>query len=170
MHIVTVDCIPCIFVVPVSLIKPVVWACFNGEASSIKIELLNIYGNSGGYLHQTISSISLQRMLATVGFTGTNGIQSHPPAHRIIANMWLIVYMTHNLPIIMVSMGDMVRVRLDRGSVLSSALACLSELLCHISVLVLPCLKVFTIQVFFSRSFSLSTTVKRTPVSVLSVC
>jgi len=86
MHIVTVECISCIFVVPVSLIKPVVWACFNGEASSIKIELLNIYGNSGGYLHQMISSISLQRRLATVGFTGTNGIQSHSPAHRIIAD------------------------------------------------------------------------------------
>ena len=34
--------------------------------------------NDGGYLRQTASSLSLQRMLATVGFTG-NGIQSHPP-------------------------------------------------------------------------------------------
>jgi len=35
----------------------------------------DIHGGSDGYMHQTISNISLQR-LATVGFTGTNGIQS----------------------------------------------------------------------------------------------
>jgi len=63
---------------------------FNGEDSNIKIELLNnILGDSGGYLQQMISSISLQRKLATVGFTGTNSIQSHPPTHRIIANRLL---------------------------------------------------------------------------------
>ena len=56
----------------------------------IKIKLLNnILGDSGGYLHQMISSIRLQRKLATVGFTGTNSIQSHPPTHRIIANRLL---------------------------------------------------------------------------------
>ena len=63
---------------------------FNGEDSNIKIKLLNdIHGDSDGYLHQKISSISLQSKLATVGFTGTNSIQSHPPTHRIIANRLL---------------------------------------------------------------------------------
>ena len=38
--------------------------------------------NDGGYLRQTASSLSLQRMLATVGFTGTNGMQSHPPTQN----------------------------------------------------------------------------------------
>jgi len=45
-------------------------------------------GDSGGYLHQTISSISLQR-LATVGFPGTNGIQSHPPTQRNCMYRWV---------------------------------------------------------------------------------
>jgi len=46
---------------------------------STKIDLFNdIHGDSGGYL-QEISNISLQRRLATVGLTGTNGIQSHSP-------------------------------------------------------------------------------------------
>ena len=49
----------------------------NGKASSINIELFgNKHGDSGGYLHQTISSITLQRRLATVDCTGMNGIQS----------------------------------------------------------------------------------------------
>jgi len=61
-------------------------------------ELLNdIHGDSGGYLHQTISSIILQR-LATVGFTGTNSIQSHPPTHRILAKRLLMIFMTYNSP------------------------------------------------------------------------
>jgi len=57
----------------------------NGKASSIKkMELFNdIHGDSGGYLHQTISS-----------FTGTV-IQSHPPTQRIIANWLLMIF---NLP------------------------------------------------------------------------
>jgi len=39
---------------------------FNWEASSIEMELFNnIHGDSGRYLHQRVSSISLQR-LATV--------------------------------------------------------------------------------------------------------
>ena len=57
-----------------------------GEASSInkQMELFNdIHGDSGSYLRQTVSSISLQR-LATIGFTGTNGKQSHPPTYQII--------------------------------------------------------------------------------------
>jgi len=103
----------------------------NGKVSSIEVELFNdIYGDSGGYLHQMISSISLQRRLATVGFTGTNGIQSHPPIHRIIANRLLIIFMTYPICLITVSTGDTVRIRLDRGSVLSYALACLSLIFC----------------------------------------
>jgi len=36
-----------------------------------------------------------------------------------------MIFMTYTIHLITVSMGGMVRVRLDRGSVLSSALACL---------------------------------------------
>jgi len=68
-------------------------------------------------LHHTISSISLLR-LATVGFTGTNGMQSHPPTHGIIANRLLMIFMTYTICLIMVSTGDTVRVKLNRGSVL----------------------------------------------------
>jgi len=66
-------------------------------------------------LYQAI--ISLQR-LATVGFTGTNGIQSHPPTQNYSNNRLLMMFMTY-----MILQGDMIRVRV---SVLSSALACLS--------------------------------------------
>jgi len=81
-----------------------------GRPVVLKIELFNdIHGDSGGYLHQPISSISIQRRLAIVGFTGTNGTQSHPPIHRIIANWLLMIFMTYTIRLIMVSMGDMVR-------------------------------------------------------------
>ena len=53
-------------------------------------------------MHLTISSISLPRRLATVGFTGTNGIESHPLTHRIIANMLLMIFMTYTMRLIMV--------------------------------------------------------------------
>ena len=50
------------------------------ETIGIEIEIFNdIHEDSGGYLHWTVSSISLQSRLASVNFTGTNGIQSHPP-------------------------------------------------------------------------------------------
>ena len=51
---------------------------------------------------------------------------SHTLQHTIIANRLLIIFMTYTVHLIMVSMGDTVRVTLDRGSVLRSALACLS--------------------------------------------
>jgi len=79
------------------------------------MELFNdIHGGLEGYLRQMVSSIGLQR-LATVGFTGTNSIQSHPPTHRIIANRLLMIFMTYTMHLIMVFAGDTVRVRLDRG-------------------------------------------------------
>ena len=99
-----------------------------GEASSIKMEIFNaIHGNSGGYF---VSSIILQKTLVTVGFTGTNGIQSHPPTHRIIANRLLMILTDlHNSS----NHGiyrDTVKVHLDRGSVLRSVLVCLSLNFC----------------------------------------
>ena len=89
----------CISAVPVSLIYENKQLC-DGEASSIKIlsYFNDIHEDSGGYLHPTISSISLPRRLAAAGFTGTNGIESHPLTHEIIANMLLMIFMTHNLP------------------------------------------------------------------------
>ena len=108
------------------------------------MELFNdINGDSGGYLHQLVISISLQRRLATVGFTGTNGIQSHPPTHRIIANRLLMIFMTYTMHLIMVHVyisEDMVRVRLDRGSCSAqfSFSLPISERLSHISILVVP--------------------------------
>ena len=83
------------------------------ETSGIEIEIFNdIHEDSGGYLHWTVSSISLQSRLASVSFTGTNGIQSHPPTYGV----WLLMlFMTY-------TMGVLVRVtvwiKLDRGSVI----------------------------------------------------
>ena len=46
----------------------------NGAANKIKTELFNdIHEDSGSHLGQTMSSVSIQPKLATVGFTGTNG-------------------------------------------------------------------------------------------------
>jgi len=56
------------------------------------MELFNdIRGDSGGYLLQTVSSISLQRRLATVYVTGTDGTQLHPPTHRIANRLLMII-------------------------------------------------------------------------------
>ena len=63
-------------------------------------------------MHWTVSSISLQSRLASVSFTGTNGIQSHPPTYGV---RLLMLFMTY-------TMGVLVRVtvwiKLDRGSVI----------------------------------------------------
>ena len=70
------------------------------------MELFNgIHGDSGGYLCQTVSSISLQ-MLATVGFTGSNGKQSHPPTYQIVANRLLMIFMTDTICLIMVILWE----------------------------------------------------------------
>ena len=48
----------------------------------LKPELFNdIHEDSGSHLGQTMSSVSIQPKLATVGFTGTNGTGT-PPTHR----------------------------------------------------------------------------------------
>ena len=50
------------------------WESVNGDANKIKTELFNdIHEDSGSHLGQTMSSVSIQPKLATVGFTGTNG-------------------------------------------------------------------------------------------------
>ena len=47
----------------------------NGDANKIKMELFNdIHEDSGSRLGQTMSSVSIQPKLATVGFTGTNSL------------------------------------------------------------------------------------------------
>ena len=113
----------------------------NGEASNIKIELFNdIHGDSAGYLHQMISSVSLQKRLAIVGFTGTFGIQSHPPTHRVTGKQAANdIHDLHNSP------NHGIYGRHSQGKVgqsfstqFSFSLP-ISELLSHISVLVLLC-------------------------------
>ena len=51
------------------------WERANGDANKIKRELFNdIHEDSGSHLGQTMSSVSIQPKLATVGFTGTVAI------------------------------------------------------------------------------------------------
>ena len=51
------------------------WERANGDANKIKTDLFNeIYEDSGSHLGQTMSSVSIQPKLATVGFTGTAAI------------------------------------------------------------------------------------------------
>jgi len=95
----------------------------NWEASSIEMELFNdIHGDSGCYLHQTVSSTSLQRRLATVA---SQVPRAYSHTLRTIADRLVIIFMTYtmHLSMVFVFVGDMVGVRLDRGSLLGSALA-----------------------------------------------
>ena len=51
------------------------WERANGDVNKIKTELFtDIYDDSGSHLGQTMSSVSIQPKLATVGFTGTVAI------------------------------------------------------------------------------------------------
>ena len=52
-----------------------------------------------------------------------NGVQSHPPMERTIASWLITIFMAYTIRLTVVFVGDTVRIRLDRGSVLSSALA-----------------------------------------------
>ena len=133
------------------------------------MELFNdIHKDSGGCLRQLVSTISLQRRLATVGITGSNSIQSQYPSNaqnnsKQAAND----IMTYTIRLIMVFAGEVVRVRLDRGSELSSALACLSLNFCPTFR---PCSSLLNSLGSSSRSFSPSSTLKHTLVSLLSSC
>ena len=122
------------------------------------MELFNdIHGDSGGYLHQTIPSISLQRRLATVGFTGTHG-NTQNYSKRLI-----ILFMTYNSPNHGIcNVGQ-------RFSAQFSFSLPIAELLSHISVLVLLCLALWGLS-FLLKVISLSRTLKCIPVSDLSGC
>ena len=74
------------------------------------MELFNdIHGDSGGYLHQTVSSISLQRRLATVA-SQVPTAYSH--TLRTIADRLVMIFMTYtmHLSMVFVFVGDMVGV------------------------------------------------------------
>ena len=86
------------------------------------------------------SSISIQRRLATVGFTDTNGIQSHHPTQSIIANRLLMISMTNTICLIMVSTETQSGKVAQRFNAQFSFSLPISELVTHISVLVLLCL------------------------------
>ena len=73
-----------------------------------------------------LSSTSLQPRLAIVGFTGTNGTDT--PSNT--QNRLLMVFMIYKMRQITALVAVTVRVWLDRGSVLSSAIACLSLNFC----------------------------------------
>ena len=71
-----------------------------------------------------VLNVSLEPRLATVGFTSTDGMQSHSATARIIVNMLLMIFMTHLKLFSMALTGVAVSTVLDRGLALSSDLAC----------------------------------------------
>ena len=72
---------------------------------------------------RTVSNISSESRLATVGFTSTNGKQSNSATERIV-NTLLMIFMTHLRLFSTALTGVAVSTVLDRGLALSSDIAC----------------------------------------------